>query len=203
MSEEQQFETPDDEDLLLKIAATPPCPKCGDATVLVAQFANAWMNGRGENIRGLREAALCVSAGCDRENPAAAELLALFAVDRGRSPDDPETFGGLTAASLESVRHRTADEEPLNEQLEPAAAELLALFASDKGASPDNLETFGGLTAAWLGSRSATVRPTWNCSTSSSNSGSEASCSRQPPSAGAHRSSGSGTADRSRPPCGP
>ncbi|MFE5197942.1 DUF6300 family protein [Streptomyces sp. NPDC056601] len=91
-----------------------------------------------------------MSAGCDRDNPAAAELLALFAVDKGRSPDDTERFGGLTAASLESVRQRTADEEPLNEQLEPAAAELLALFASDKGASPDNLETFGGLTAAWL-----------------------------------------------------
>ncbi|MFF1263856.1 DUF6300 family protein [Streptomyces sp. NPDC058321] len=147
MSEEQQFETPDDEDLLLKIAATPPCPKCGDATVLVAQFANTWINGRGENVRGLREAALCVSAGCDRENPAATELLALFAVDKGRSPHNPETFGALTAASLESVRQRTADEEPLNEQLEPA---LLALFASDNGASPDHLETFGGLTAAWL-----------------------------------------------------
>ncbi|MCX4648198.1 DUF6300 family protein [Streptomyces sp. NBC_01446] len=150
VTEEQQSGIQDDEEILLKIEVTPPCPKCEETTVLVAQFANAWTNRRGQDVRGLREAALCVSTGCDPDNPAAADLLALFAVDKETSPDNLETFSGLTAASLKTDRHHTADEEPLNKQLEPAAADLLALLASDKGLSPDNLETFGGLTAAWL-----------------------------------------------------
>jgi hypothetical protein len=56
--------------------------------------------------------------GCDHGEPAAAELLALFAVDDQVSPENMDVFGGLVAAWVESVRQRTVDEEALSAEFE-------------------------------------------------------------------------------------
>nr|BBI93429.1 hypothetical protein [Streptomyces sp.] len=100
--------------VLIDIHGTPSCPRCDGPSEMVARFPCTIANGRGESIQGLREALLC--AHCDHADPAAAELLALFQVDDGVSPENRQTFGGLTAAWVESVRHRTVDEELLGEQ---------------------------------------------------------------------------------------
>ncbi|MEV3873735.1 DUF6300 family protein [Streptomyces sp. NPDC049906] len=106
----------DPDTVLVDIRDTPPCPTCGGPSEMVARFSCAIVNGRGEWIQGLREALLC--AHCDHSDPAAAELLALFAVDDVVSPENLQTFGGLTAAWVESVRHRTVDRALLDQQLE-------------------------------------------------------------------------------------
>ncbi|WP_326708023.1 DUF6300 family protein [Streptomyces sp. NBC_01474] len=63
-------------------------------------------------MHGFKEAVLC--AACDQDNPAAAELLALFAKNDGTSPGTMQAFGELAAAWVESVRHRTVDEVALD-----------------------------------------------------------------------------------------
>ncbi|MFC9537111.1 DUF6300 family protein [Streptomyces sp. NPDC056975] len=47
-------------------------------------------------MHGFKEAVLC--AACDQDNPAAAELLALFAKNDGTSPGTMQAFGELAAA---------------------------------------------------------------------------------------------------------
>jgi thiol-disulfide isomerase/thioredoxin len=106
----------DEETILLKVQDTPPCPRCDGTTLLLAQFQNSWKNRRGEDVPGLKEAVLC--PGCDHGEPAAAELLALFAVDDQVSPENMDVFGGLVAAWVESVRQRTVDEEALSAEFE-------------------------------------------------------------------------------------
>ncbi|MFJ3270984.1 DUF6300 family protein [Streptomyces sp. NPDC086776] len=105
-----------EEEVHLKLDGTPPCPQCGGVALLLAQFPSAWRNNRGEAVPGLKEALLCPA--CDHGEPAAAELLALFAVDDQISPENLEVFSSLAAAWIESVRHRTVDEERLESELE-------------------------------------------------------------------------------------
>ncbi|MFE9687129.1 DUF6300 family protein [Streptomyces sp. NPDC006285] len=105
-----------EEEILVRIEATPPCPQCNETSLLLARFPYSWKNGRGEDVSGLREAVLC--AGCHHGEPAAAELLALFAVDDQVSPPNQGAFGGLVAAWVESVRHRTVDLALLDEEHE-------------------------------------------------------------------------------------
>ncbi|MGW4784953.1 DUF6300 family protein [Streptomyces sp. NPDC004230] len=104
------------EEIRLNLDAVPLCPRCGDAGLLVARFAFMWQNQRDKDVSGLKEALLC--SACDHEDPAAAELLALFAVDGLVGPENLGVFGGLVAAWVESVRHRTVDEELLGAQFE-------------------------------------------------------------------------------------
>ncbi|MGW5820619.1 DUF6300 family protein [Streptomyces noursei] len=107
---------PEGEEILLKLGDTAPCPKCGGDTLLLARFVYSWKNRRGEDASGVKEVLLCPA--CECEGPAAAELLALFAVDDQVSPENLEAFGGLVAAWVESVRHRTVDEELLSAEFE-------------------------------------------------------------------------------------
>ncbi|MET7573391.1 DUF6300 family protein [Streptomyces sp. NPDC005492] len=105
-----------EETILLKVEDTPACPQCGGPTLLLARFPHAWKNGLGRDVSGLREAVLC--PGCHHGDPAAAELLALYAVDGHVSPENLDVFGGLVAAWVESVRQRTVDEGALNAEFE-------------------------------------------------------------------------------------
>ncbi|MFK0106438.1 DUF6300 family protein [Streptomyces sp. NPDC091217] len=105
-----------EERVLVKVEETPPCPQCAGATLLLAQFPYGWTNNRGENVAGIRETVLCPC--CHHGDPAAAELLALYAVDEKVTPENLDVFGGLVAAWVESVRQRTVDEESLNTEFE-------------------------------------------------------------------------------------
>lgn len=107
MTDEQNLE-----EILLKVEDTPPCPRCDGATLLLARFPYAWKNLREEDVVGFKEAVLC--PGCHHREPAAAELLALFAVDDQVRPENMDVFGGLVASWVESVRHHTVDEEALS-----------------------------------------------------------------------------------------
>ncbi|MFC8093617.1 DUF6300 family protein [Streptomyces sp. NPDC057301] len=102
--------------VLVKIADTPPCPQCTGSTMLLAQFAHAWENGRGEDVSGRRETVLC--PGCHHKEPTAAELIALFAAHAQVRPESMDIFGGLVAAWVESVRQHTVDEEALAAEFE-------------------------------------------------------------------------------------
>ncbi|MFD0007161.1 DUF6300 family protein [Streptomyces sp. NPDC127178] len=106
----------DKDTFLVKVEDTPPCPHCAGSTLLLAQFPHCWQNSRGEDVSGLRETVLC--PGCDHREPAAAELLALFAVDDRVGPENKDAFGGLVAAWIESARQRTVDEEALIAEFE-------------------------------------------------------------------------------------
>lgn len=108
MSDDQHAE----EEVLLKVEETPPCPLCGGATLLLARFPHSWKNNSDEDVPGLKEALLCPA--CHHREPAAAELLALFAVDDHVRPENLDVFGGLVAAWVESVRQRSVDEEALS-----------------------------------------------------------------------------------------
>ncbi|MFI9601497.1 DUF6300 family protein [Streptomyces sp. NPDC052043] len=100
--------TQDEDSILLKVSETPPCPRCGDNMLLLAQYQYSWTNSRGEDVPGIKEVALC--SPCDRKDPAAAELLVVFAADGQVLPKNVAAFGGLVAAWIESVRQRTVDE---------------------------------------------------------------------------------------------
>ncbi|OIJ85225.1 DUF6300 family protein [Streptomyces colonosanans] len=109
------IEEPGEDEALLKLEDTPSCPHCGGPTLLLARYPQAWKSARGEDVSGIKEAVLC--AACDHVDAAAAELIALFNLDEQVSPE-METFGGLAAAWVESVRQRTVDETLLQEQHE-------------------------------------------------------------------------------------
>jgi hypothetical protein len=106
----------DEDAVLVKVEGTPPCPQCAGATLLLVRFPYAWKNAHGDDVSGLREAVLC--ANCHYGDPAAAELLALYAVDGDPCPENLAVFGGLVAAWVESVRQRTVDEEALSAEFE-------------------------------------------------------------------------------------
>lgn len=108
-------ERKDADTVLVKIADTPPCSQCTGSTLLLAQFAHAWENGRGEDVSGRRETVLC--PGCHHKEPTAAQLIALFAADQVR-PESMDVFVGLVAAWLEAVRQYTVDEEALAAEFE-------------------------------------------------------------------------------------
>ncbi|WP_274558090.1 DUF6300 family protein [Streptomyces spiramyceticus] len=105
-----------EEEIVLQLADPPNCPPCGGPGLLLAQFPHSWKNARGEDVNGLREAVLCPA--CDCGEPAADELLALFAVDDQVGLSNFEVFGELVAAWVQSVRHRIVDEEALGAEYE-------------------------------------------------------------------------------------
>ncbi|MFI6374768.1 DUF6300 family protein [Streptomyces sp. NPDC050546] len=109
-------ETSDRDQILCKVEDTPLCPQCAGSTLLLAQFPHSWRNGRSEDVSGVKEAVLC--PGCHHGEPAADELIALFAVDDRLGPENVEVFGGLVAAWVESVRHRAVDDEVLTAEFE-------------------------------------------------------------------------------------
>lgn len=103
-----------EEEILLKFEEPAPCQRCDGVTVLLARYPHSWKNNRGEDVAGFKEELLCPA--CHHGEPAATELLALFAVDDQVSLENMEAFGGLVAAWVESVRQRTVDTELLGEE---------------------------------------------------------------------------------------
>jgi len=75
--------------------------------LLLASFPSSWKNAHGEDVHGLREAALCPA--CDRDAAAADELLALFAVDGQVGISNAGTFSDLVAVWVESLQQRQVD----------------------------------------------------------------------------------------------
>ncbi|MEU0030843.1 DUF6300 family protein [Streptomyces sp. NPDC006335] len=116
MSDVKAAEPQHEDEFLLNIDQTPPCPRCSAPTEMVVRFPCTWKNGRGQDVRGLKEAVLC--AACDRADPAAAELMALFAVDGGVTEGNLPTLGALAASWVETVRQRTVDEDLLTAEHE-------------------------------------------------------------------------------------
>ncbi|MER7202987.1 hypothetical protein CG723_28010 [Streptomyces sp. CB01635] len=112
----------DENDVIIQLDDMDACRACGEQSVLKASFTQTWTNKRGEAMSGLCEAVLCPE--CERGTPAADELLALFAVDETLGINNIETFGGLVAAWVESVRHQRVDEARLTEEHEQWSGEL-------------------------------------------------------------------------------
>ncbi|MFJ5220966.1 DUF6300 family protein [Streptomyces sp. NPDC088354] len=108
--------TSSDAEISLRLADTPPCPRCAGETLLQACFPHAWMNARGKEVRGLREAVLC--PGCDRGEPAADELMALFLVDGQLDLHNAPTFAELAHAWAASKRLQTASIEAIAQEEE-------------------------------------------------------------------------------------
>lgn len=94
--------------ILFKVEEAPLCPHCEERTLLLARYQHSWTNDRGQDVAGRKEAVLCPA--CNNKDAAAAGLLALFADDGQVPPENAESFAGLLAAWVESVRHRTVDE---------------------------------------------------------------------------------------------
>ncbi|MFF4097742.1 DUF6300 family protein [Streptomyces sp. NPDC001834] len=98
----------------VRSAALPPCRRCGSPALLTARYPHSWLNRAGDQVVGIKETILC--PGCDANDPAATELLALL----GRmSHDDVEhlaTLDTLAHAWLETIRHRTPDPADLDDE---------------------------------------------------------------------------------------
>ncbi|MFJ9483067.1 DUF6300 family protein [Streptomyces mirabilis] len=114
MSEEASTGEPHDlEEIVLNVDATPPCPSCSQPTILLAKYPHTWGNNKG-GISGFRESVLCRV--CDRDDPAAAPLVALYEEDASFPADKLDVFGPLAAVWVETRRNTAVDEELLNEQ---------------------------------------------------------------------------------------
>lgn len=94
----------------------PACGRCGCETLLLARFPHSWKNNAGEDVEGLREAALCPS--CDRGEPTVDQLLALFAVDEQLDQANVETFSRLAVRWVDVARTRAVDQAALAEEEE-------------------------------------------------------------------------------------
>ncbi|MDO0934238.1 DUF6300 family protein [Streptomyces sp. DG2A-72] len=92
----------------------PPCPRCDTPVVLVARYPHAWRNRAGQRIDGLKESVLCRS--CDANDPAAGELLALFAADGQLSAVRREAFDKLVHEWLNVIRDRTPNRTDLSSE---------------------------------------------------------------------------------------
>ncbi|WP_329453366.1 DUF6300 family protein (plasmid) [Streptomyces sp. NBC_01724] len=100
-----------DDELIVKIADVSDCLACGTPGLLLVRYKHSWNNQIGDDVPGIRETLLCPQ--CSHRNSAAAELIALFTVDEKMSPENVDTFGGLVAAWVESLRQERVDEELL------------------------------------------------------------------------------------------
>ncbi|MEC4017928.1 DUF6300 family protein [Streptomyces sp. H27-D2] len=89
------------EEIRLRLDAPPACRDCDGATLLLARFPHAWKNARGEDVTGVREAALCPAR--QRGEPAADELLALFLVDGQLDQANVTVFTALAAAWVQNI----------------------------------------------------------------------------------------------------
>lgn len=104
------------DEVVCEIEDPPPCGRCGGPGLLLVRFPHAWVNERGKDVRGMREAVLCPS--CDHADPAASAVVALFTVDQRIGHDNLATFHSLAAAWVDSVRDRTVDLDALHAEEE-------------------------------------------------------------------------------------
>jgi hypothetical protein len=100
-----------DDELHIRITDVPNCLVCGAPGLLLVRYGNSWKNQCGDTVPGIRETLLCPQ--CSRGNSAAAELIALFAVDEQMSHANVDVFAGIIAAWVESLRQEHVDEELL------------------------------------------------------------------------------------------
>lgn len=115
MSEEASTGEPHDlEEIVLNVDVTPPCPSCSQPTILLARYPHSWRNNKGGTVSGFRESVLCRV--CDRDDSAAAPLVAPYAEDGSFPADKLDVFGPLAAVWVENRRNTAVDEGLLNEQ---------------------------------------------------------------------------------------
>ncbi|NUK16250.1 MULTISPECIES: DUF6300 family protein [Streptomyces] len=100
-----------EDELLIRIADVSDCLACGTPGLLLVRYKHSWKNQSGDDVPGIRETLLCPQ--CSRRNTAAAELIALFAVDEQMNLENIDFFGGIVAAWVESLRQEHVDEELL------------------------------------------------------------------------------------------
>ncbi|MFE2611532.1 DUF6300 family protein [Streptomyces mirabilis] len=114
MSEASKGEPHDLEEIVLNVDATPPCPSCSRPTILLARYPHSWPNNKGGTVSGFRESVLCRV--CNRDDSAAAPLIALYEEDGSFPADKLDAFGPLAEVWVENRRNTTVDEGLLNEQ---------------------------------------------------------------------------------------
>ncbi|MFE2839240.1 DUF6300 family protein [Streptomyces mirabilis] len=115
MSEEASTAEPHDlEEIVLNVDVTPPCPSCSQPTILLARYPHSWRNNKGGTVSGFRKSVLCRV--CDRDDSAAAPLVALYEEDGSFPADKLDVFGPLAEVWVENCRNTTVDEGLLNEQ---------------------------------------------------------------------------------------
>lgn len=102
--------------LLVSVEDIAPCARCGGEAVLRVAFPYSWQNELGQDVRGAKEASLC--SACDHTDPAAAELLALFAVDDQVTLENAHTLACLASTWVEQLQTRTVDTKRLQEEWE-------------------------------------------------------------------------------------
>lgn len=101
---------------LVQIDNVPPCPRCALPGLMLARFPSSWKNQQGADVDGYREALLC--AGCDAADPAATDLLALFAVDGQLSTENLPQFTELAATWMAVAALRKVNQRNLNDEEE-------------------------------------------------------------------------------------
>ncbi|MEV6676365.1 DUF6300 family protein [Streptomyces erythrochromogenes] len=106
----------DQSGLSVTVEDVAPCARCGGAAVLRVSIPHSWQNNLGQDVRGTKEASLCPA--CDHADPAATELLALFAVDDRVTLENAHTWACLASAWVERLRTRTVDAQRLQEEWE-------------------------------------------------------------------------------------
>ncbi|MGW2973820.1 DUF6300 family protein [Streptomyces mirabilis] len=115
MSEEASTGEPHDlEEIVLNVGVTPPCPSCSRPTILLARYPHSWRNNKGGTVSGFRGSVLCRV--CDRDDSAAAPLVALYEEDGSFQAEKLDVFGPLAAVWVENRRNTAVDEGLLNKQ---------------------------------------------------------------------------------------
>ncbi|WP_390899093.1 DUF6300 family protein [Streptomyces cynarae] len=95
------------EEIHLRVDIPPPCTRCDGPTLLLVRFPHSWTNGNGQRIEGLRESTLC--SVCDRGKRETEALSQLLTVYDKLDATDFESFAGLAAAWVESLRQEYVD----------------------------------------------------------------------------------------------
>jgi hypothetical protein len=94
-------------------AEAPVCFSCEGPGILEARVPHVWDNGFGEPLVCMRVLVLCPA--CDAADPAAADLLALFAVDDLLDGDNAGAFAELARDWVDALAARPADPATLVE----------------------------------------------------------------------------------------
>ncbi|WP_371800077.1 DUF6300 family protein [Streptomyces sp. NBC_01707] len=90
--------------LLVQVDGVPDCARCSRPGLMLASFPHSWKNQRNQDVEGMRASLLCSS--CDAMDPAAADLLALFAVDDMVTQGNLSSFADLAGDWGEVQRQR-------------------------------------------------------------------------------------------------
>ncbi|MER5689292.1 DUF6300 family protein [Streptomyces sp. NPDC002205] len=106
----------EDDEIVLQLADSPDCARCGGAGLLSPRFSHSWKNVRGEEVPGMREAMLCPV--CDRGEPAADRLLAFFVVHETLDASELQAFNSLAAAWVAVARACQVNQQQLDNEYE-------------------------------------------------------------------------------------